>query len=152
MICGLTDLADGFIARKFNGVTPVGAKLDSFADMIFSLATLYYIYSQMRLIPTYLIIYVLLIFSTRITNMLITKIKFKQWNVIHTISNKATGFALFLIPPIYFIFGMIPTVMGVAFALLALISSLEETCILLLSKYYDVNRKSLLQYIDGKIL
>lgn len=151
VICGLTDFADGFIARKFNITTPVGAKLDSFADMVFCFATLYYIYSKIQLTQHYLIICVLLIFSIRITNILITKIKFKQWNVIHTLGNKATGLALFLIPPIYAIFGRIPTIIGTAFAILAFISSIEETCVILLFKYYDVNHKSLLRYIHGKI-
>ena len=34
-ICGVSDIADGYIARRFNAVTKVGALLDSYADIIF---------------------------------------------------------------------------------------------------------------------
>lgn len=150
-MCGLTDLADGLIARKMDCVTAVGAKLDSMADIAFSLVSLYLILLRINLESSfYFLICILIVSGVRIVNMLIVKIKYGQWNIIHTIGNKVTGLALFLILPIYLIWGLIPTVIVVVCVALALFSSLEETCILLLTKYYDVNRKSLLSYVDGK--
>ena len=34
IICGITDILDGFIAHKINITSELGAKLDSFADML----------------------------------------------------------------------------------------------------------------------
>jgi phosphatidylglycerophosphate synthase len=34
-ICGLSDLMDGILARKLKAASPLGAKLDSLADLIF---------------------------------------------------------------------------------------------------------------------
>lgn len=150
-ICGLTDFADGFIARKYNVATSIGAKLDSFADVIFSISTLYIIYSQLQMKSDFVILFAAVIFVVRIMNMIITKIKFKQWNVIHTIGNKAAGLALFLVLPIYFLFNLISPNFMIAFAVLAALASFEETCILMISSNYDVNRKSLFRCIDGKI-
>lgn len=90
------------------------------------------------------------IIGTRIINMLITKVKFKQWSVLHTVGNKTAGLALFSILPIYFVFGNIPAAIIDAFSAIALIASLEETGILLIARYYHVNQKSLLYHIDGK--
>jgi len=35
LLCGLTDMLDGAIARKNNIVSEFGAKLDTFADIVF---------------------------------------------------------------------------------------------------------------------
>lgn len=40
VVAALTDLADGFIARRFDGVTPLGAALDHAADKALTSATL----------------------------------------------------------------------------------------------------------------
>ena len=146
-LCGITDLADGFIARRFNSTTSTEAKMDSLADIVFSLVILYYIYSLTQLSSnSYMIIYISLVLVLRTANIIITKIKFKQWNVIHTVGNKIAGLVLFSILPFYFIYGLIPIAIIEFLTTLALFSLLEEICILLFSKYYDVNRKGL--FID----
>ena len=133
--CGLTDIADGYIARKSHNVTALGARLDSLADLVFSMAILYLTCVRVQSVwGQNFIIGAMLILGTRIVNVLITRLKFKQWNVIHTIANKAT---------VYYVLGFVPAVVIITFLIVALLSSLEETGILLLAEYYDVNRKSL---------
>lgn len=44
--CGLSDIADGFFARKYNSESKLGEKIDSLADIVFVLATM------VKLIPT----------------------------------------------------------------------------------------------------
>ncbi|WP_320127721.1 CDP-alcohol phosphatidyltransferase family protein [uncultured Sphaerochaeta sp.] len=146
--CGLTDWADGFLARKLNCATALGARLDSIADIVFSFVVLYLIFSQEWLNQNAsLVVFILLIIGIRVLNMMITVLKFRQWNVIHTIGNKMTGIALFLFLPIQFIFNPVPPFTVIILLVLALGSSLEETCILLFSATYDVNRKSILHRI-----
>ena len=145
MLCGLTDWADGFLARKLDCATTLGARLDSIGDMIFFFVVFYLIWTHIWLKPnTILVVFILVIVGIRIMNMLITAIKFRQWNVMHTIGNKMTGIALFLFIPIVFIFSQVPTVAYSILLVLALGSSLEETCILAFSATYDANRKSIL--------
>lgn len=146
-LCGLTDAADGYFARKWNCMTPLGAKLDSIADAIFTSVILYLMYSNVQgTLSRFFVLCVLLVLGIRVLNLLITKIKFGEWNVIHTLGNKMTGLALFTALPVFYIFGVMPTgdVVLKMIAVLALLASIEETSILLLSKRYDVNRKSLI--------
>lgn len=35
LLCGLSDMADGFLARKLHAESTFGSRLDSFADMFF---------------------------------------------------------------------------------------------------------------------
>lgn len=46
IICGILDVLDGFIARKFNVTSKLGAKLDSIPDMIMIFVILF------RFVPT----------------------------------------------------------------------------------------------------
>ena len=109
--CGLTDIADGYIARKSHNVTALGARLDSLADLVFSMAILYLTCVRVQSVwGQNFIIGAMLILGTRIVNVLITRLKFKQWNVIHTIANKATGLILFSILPVYYVLGFVPAV------------------------------------------
>ena len=41
IFCGITDILDGFIARKINATSELGSKLDSFADMIIIFVVLF---------------------------------------------------------------------------------------------------------------
>ena len=38
LLCGLSDMADGFLARKLHAESTFGSRLDSFADMFFAAA------------------------------------------------------------------------------------------------------------------
>lgn len=122
-------------------------KMDSLADIVFSLVILYYIYSLTQLSSnSYMIIYISLVLVLRTANIIIIKIKCKQWIVIHAVGNKIAGLVVFSILPIYFIYGLIRIAMIGFLTTFALFTSLEETCILLFLKYCNVNRKGL--FID----
>lgn len=56
LLCGLTDLIDGFIARKTGTTSSLGAKLDSAADTVLvgvSLFTLYPLNWDLRLASSF---------------------------------------------------------------------------------------------------
>lgn len=44
ILVGATDFFDGLIARKFNMLTEIGKKLDSFSDLFFYLASAWFLY------------------------------------------------------------------------------------------------------------
>lgn len=53
VLAGLTDMLDGFIARKAGTVSETGARLDTIADLVFTSACLAKLLPVMEL-PTYL--------------------------------------------------------------------------------------------------
>ena len=97
LICGLTDMVDGTIARKTNTASEFGAKLDSTADFIFVAVALSKILPVLD-IPCWLWGLILGIALVKIANVISGFVREKRFMVEHTILNKMTGFLLFLLP------------------------------------------------------
>ena len=97
LICGLTDMVDGTIARKTNTASEFGAKLDSTADFIFVAAALLKILPVLA-ISCWLWGLILGIALVKIANVISGFVREKRFMVEHTILNKSTGFLLFLLP------------------------------------------------------
>ncbi len=138
--CGLSDMADGYIARKTSNTSELGAKLDSIADFVMIVVAVIIFYPLVK--PNYLILFwVLGIAAVRLLAVLIAYIKFSTFAMLHTYANKLTGLLLFIFP-----FGMtiLPAniTMGIV-CLVATISALEEFVIQVRSKNLDLNRKSI---------
>lgn len=98
-ICGLSDVADGTLARLTNTETSLGAKLDSIADILF------YGVAIIRLLPRLVDIFtphiwVLIAAAVfiRLCAYIVGAIKFKKFVSIHTLMNKLTGLAIFTVP------------------------------------------------------
>lgn len=144
-LCGISDIADGYLARVLNAETTLGIKLDSLGDFIFYAVWLFILFTFVIDGNGGLIIAcVITVAMIRAANLAITKAKFKQWGILHTIGNKVTGFVLFLMLPVcVFAGGVLPWSI-IAVSSIAALSALEETVILLKSKSYDANRRSVL--------
>ncbi len=97
MLCGLTDVLDGIIARKTNTVSDFGARLDTSADFLFVAVLLIKIFSGND-IPMWLWIWIGAITCIKIANMIYGFVYMKRLMVEHTIMNKVTGVLLFLLP------------------------------------------------------
>ena len=97
LICGLTDMVDGTIARKTNTESEFGAKLDSVADFIFVVISLVKLLPVIH-IPRWLWIWILVIAIIKIINVISGFICKRRLMVEHTIMNKVTGFMLFILP------------------------------------------------------
>lgn len=98
-LTGVTDVLDGFIARKFNLTSKFGALLDSIADLLFySVMMVMIIPVLLKVIPTamwYTGVGVLLI---RAAAYVTAAIKFHRFASTHSILNKITGGAVFATP------------------------------------------------------
>ena len=140
LICGLTDVLDGFIARNYRLQTTLGSKLDSLGDFVFWSIVLF-LYIKTKIYPDWIIYGIVLVVSIRFLNLILTKVKFAQWGMLHTLSNKMTGLALFLLCFVAFTFGDVSGYIWVVTFLLALFSSIEETLIVWRSTYYEPNPK-----------
>ena len=97
LFCGITDMIDGTIARKTGTVGNFGARLDTVADFVFMLVCGIKILPVLQ-IPVWLWVWITLIALTKIFNIMLVFIRRKKLISIHSILNKVTGFALFLLP------------------------------------------------------
>ena len=97
LLCGFTDMIDGAIARKTGAVSKIGAKLDTFADFVFMFICGIKILPLIH-IPTWLWGWIIIIASIKIFNIALVFIYKKKLISIHSVLNKITGFALFLLP------------------------------------------------------
>ena len=97
LFCGLTDMIDGTIARKTGAVSKFGAKLDTVSDFVFMIVCCVKILPIIR-IPEFLWVWITLIALIKILNIVAVLIRKKKLISIHSVLNKITGLALFLLP------------------------------------------------------
>lgn len=92
LAAGLTDMLDGFVARRTNSASALGVKLDSIADIIFLAVCL------LKLLPVWLWVWLGLIALLRLVNVVSGFVCRKKLVLLHTGANKLTGALLFLLP------------------------------------------------------
>ena len=97
ILCGFSDMIDGTIARKTNGISKFGSRLDTIADFVFVLVSLFKLLPAIH-IPGWLWIWGGVIAVIKISNIIWGYVSKKQFISMHTIMNKLTGLLLFLLP------------------------------------------------------
>lgn len=137
---GISDLLDGFIARKLNQQSTAGAKIDSIADMTFAVAIFIVVIKNLSF-PGWIWVCAVLITFLRVVSYIIGFYKYRTFTSLHTYTNKATGALIFAFPLLYALWGM--TVEGIILCFVALISSLEELIIIIKSKELNRDRKTI---------
>lgn len=140
VIAGISDIFDGYIARKTNTMSKLGEKLDSAADFIMFVVLIIILYPIIN--PTLqILIWIVIIGIIRIVSIIIVFIKYKTFGMLHTYSNKITGLMLFVLP--LFLVSIKPDVLMYIICILASASAVEEIVIHLLSNELNANRKSI---------
>ncbi|EJO5349241.1 CDP-alcohol phosphatidyltransferase family protein [Clostridium botulinum] len=145
IICGLSDIMDGVIARKTGTTSSLGAKIDSIADMVMVGVLLFLIYPIAN-ITSKIVIWIILISIIRLLSVFIAMKKYKIFASIHTYGNKITGIVLFLYPILLPYINTTVTMYIICF--IASISAIEELIIQLISSQLELNKK---KYIDKMI-
>lgn len=97
LLGALSDLTDGWVARKRNLASSFGAKLDTVADFVFVAAVLIKTLPALT-VPGWLWIWVALIALLKLINLITSLVMFRRLVPMHTPMNKITGFLLFLLP------------------------------------------------------
>lgn len=133
-LCGVTDMLDGFIARKTGNATVTGAMLDSMADLIFFAAVLV-IFIPILPWKLWIAVWICLIAACRFTGLYIGFMKFHKAAFLHTVGNKVTGAFLFAFPILYLLWGM--EVTAAVLCGIASLSAAEELLIAVKSNYLD---------------
>ena len=97
LLCGLTDVLDGFLARKLHTESEKGEKLDSAADLFFAVAYTVKILPLLN-VPPWIWVWTAIIAVTKITGIVIASGKVHQLVIEHSFGNKLTGVLLFFLP------------------------------------------------------
>lgn len=100
-LCGISDIADGWLARRLKCVTKKGALLDSLADICFVACCVWKLLSILEL-PQWLWLWAGVIVVIKVVNQISALVMYGRFQFPHTTANKATGFLLFIAVPMTF--------------------------------------------------
>ena len=120
-VCGLSDMADGYLARKLGCESKVGAMLDSLADLVFVVCCCFKLIPALAF-PKWLWIWGGVIVATKIINQISALVMYKKCVFPHTVANKVTGVLLFVgVPLTVFLESIVPMVIKAVVATFAAI-------------------------------
>lgn len=139
-LAGISDIFDGYIARKTHNESQLGATLDSIADFLLIVVLLFILIPIIH-IPIWIVIWIFCIAMIRGCSFIVGFVKYHAIALLHTYANKITGFALFSFPVIEILFGIHVT--GYIICIIATISAIEELMINVRSKQLLRNVKSI---------
>ena len=99
---GVSDMVDGWVARKTNTVSEFGSKLDTIADIIFVVVSLVKLLPVLHL-PVWIYVWIGIIACIKVFNIIYSYAVRKQFLADHSILNKVTGALLFVLPLTLFV-------------------------------------------------
>ena len=100
-LCGISDIADGWLARKLKCVSRTGALLDSLADFCFVVCFAWKLLPILEL-PQWLWLWVGVIVAIKVVNQLSALVMYGRCCFPHTLANKWAGILLFIAVPMTF--------------------------------------------------
>ena len=102
ILCGISDIADGWLAQKLNCTSKTGALLDSVADICLVTCCAWLILPMLKL-PQWLWLWAGLIVLIKVMNQISAIVRHGHCCFPHTMANKASGFLLFIAVPMTFV-------------------------------------------------
>ena len=122
-VCGLSDMADGFLARKLHCESKTGALLDSLADLAFVVGCCIKLIPVLAL-PHWLWFWGAVIVVIKVINQISAIVMYRKCLFPHTIANKAAGLLLFVgVPLTVFLESVVPMVI---IAVVATFAAVQE--------------------------
>ena len=100
-LCGISDMIDGWLARKLHAETEAGAVLDSVSDLVFVACCAVRLIPAVE-IPVWLWTWAGVIVFIKVVNQVSALVVCKRFCFPHTLANKLTGILLFLAVPAMF--------------------------------------------------
>jgi len=141
LFCGLSDILDGFLARKLGAESSRGARLDSLGDLIMFVSILLSFLLQVpEILQTY-IPAIGIIFLIKLAALLLGSLKNKEFYSLHTLGNKLAGFLVLYGLGFFYVFRS-PFLFWFILAT-CFLSAIEEFLIFLTRKKPDKNIKSI---------
>lgn len=122
-VCGISDMVDGYLARKIGCESKTGAMLDSLADLAFVICCCFKLIPALAF-PKWLWVWGGVIVATKIINQISALVMFKKCVFPHTIANKVTEALLFVgVPLTLFLESIVPMVI---IAVVATFAAVQE--------------------------
>ena len=146
VLCIITDLADGPIARKTNTASSFGSALDSVADAALILSVLAILIPILDF-EMWMYVCIAIVIIIRVLAIIIGFKKFSAITLLHTYSSKTSGLLLAMFPIFYWMVGI-----GISFsvvALFAIIAAFEELLIVIFSTDLDRDITSMFRMNRG---
>ncbi|MCR5505966.1 MAG: CDP-alcohol phosphatidyltransferase family protein [Bacilli bacterium] len=143
-LCGITDVLDGFVARKLHISSLLGSILDSLSDLLFYTVLAVKVFPvAIRLLPIGCWIVILSTTAVHIIGYIICYIKYRRLSALHTYANKLMSLLIFFFPfsligEIKLLYSLYVYIGGI----FAMYSAIEVCLIHLISKRYDERNKS----------
>ena len=97
LLCGLSDMIDGTVARRTSSASEFGARIDTVSDFVFLSVALIKFLPHLH-IPVWLWIWIGIIAMIKLGNAACGFVSTKKLISPHTVLNKITGLLLFLLP------------------------------------------------------
>lgn len=120
---GLSDMVDGYLARRLGCESKTGAVLDSLADLVFVACCCWQLIPVL-MFPQWLWIWAGVIVAIKVINQISALVMYKKFQFPHTVANKVTGFLLFLgVPLTVFLESAVPMVV---IAVVATFAAVQE--------------------------
>ena len=118
-VCGVSDMLDGYLARKLHCESKTGALLDSLADLVFVICCCYKLI-PLLVFPKWLWIWAGAIVAIKVINQISALVMYKKCFFPHTIANKVAGVLFFFGVPLTFsLESIIPVIITAVFATFA---------------------------------
>ena len=122
-VCGLSDMVDGYLARKLGCESKTGALLDSLADLVFVVCCCFKLIPALAF-PKWLWIWGGVIVAIKVVNQISALEMYKKCVFPHTVANKVTGVLLFVgVPVTVFLESFVPMVI---IAIVATFAAIQE--------------------------
>jgi len=135
VVCGISDILDGYIARATKTVSQTGMILDSIADLVF-LVIAFFCFFKVMAIPIWIWWWIGMIIIIRFASYAVGLVRYNSFTALHTYSNKLAGLMLFVSPFLYMEFDI--TITGILLCSISSLSALEDLLINMKSK--ELNR------------
>lgn len=97
LLAGASDMLDGFIARRINTASSLGARLDTLADFVFAAVCLVRLL-PLLVLPVWLCGWISLIAVIKLVNVICGWVMQHRFAAVHTPLNRLTGLLLFAFP------------------------------------------------------
>ena len=94
---GVSDMLDGWVARRTHTANELGTKLDTIADVVFVIACLVKLLPVLD-IPVWLWVWIGIIALIKVINVISGFVVQKRFVSVHSTMNKVSGLLLFVLP------------------------------------------------------
>lgn len=145
LAAGLTDVLDGRIARKYKVESSLGSKLDAWGDTLLFLSAFismaFLVKLEVNVLRCALILSVAVLY--KMANVVVTRVRFKEWNMMHTFMNRVVFVSLYFYVPIFMALREVHEGMLVGITIAVVFACFEETVTLMSIDTYDVGHKGI---------